>query len=456
MYELNPSVTATILLATLVLFGLSAALPLQATEDVVAEVAPASPETSPASTGAATPIIPPDQAPEPGMQIALLENPVPRVDSVAELVELAHEYGWNWDPDTKKALLREAARRHPGSSDAVIALLELARTHSEEGELEQAEAVFAEAAAYEDAECQAFVSVMRKLCDFLRVKDYPAAEALLNHTTEDWSGAELGAWAALQLGSLLRDYTHEFNRALPYYRAAMQAYPNTLVAEEADLSIAECLSWPMVRPAESAELYEAVLDRLTSPRLRARAITGYGITLCQVGEDQQAFDLLTDFVQYYPYDPCVPLARAYRALAAVRLDDWDSAVADAKAFIEAPIGQHGHPWLHNSEHTLGEYAFRQHHYEEAIGHFQRAIDAAPDPEAKAKSAAGAARAEVELGDLDAAVQLFLDAAEYTQISALRCIYLREAARIANEAGDTVASQEIQSMIEADCAQPPAL
>lgn len=407
----------------------------------------------PSSAGDVADIIPADQGPEPGMKIALLENPVPKSGSVAELIELAHEYGWNWDPHTKAVLLREAADWDPGSSDAAIALLELARLHSEEGELGKAEAAFAEAAKCQDVEIQAFLVVMRTLCDALREKDYPRAERLLQATGERWAGKELGAWASLQLGNLLRDYTAEFDRAIPYYRTAMRRYPNTLVAEEAELSIAECLSWSMVRPAESAAHYEAALDRLTSPRLRARAITGYAMTLCLLGEYTYAFALLTGFVEHYPYDPCVPLARAYRAFAAVRLNDWETAVADAKAFIEAPIGQRGHPWLHNSEHTLGLYSFQQkEEYEEALGHFERAIEAAPDPEAKAKSSAWAGRSKVKLGDHKGGAALLFAAAQATHMRDLRCTYLQEASEAASNAGDAETAKKIRGMILAECVE----
>ncbi len=408
----------------------------------------------PSSAGDVADIIPADQTPEPGMKIALLENPVPQSGSAAELIELAHEYGWNWDPETKAVLLQEAADWDPGSSDAAIALLELARLHCEEGEVEQAEAAFSEAAKYQDAEIQAFVVVMRTLCDTLREKDYARAEQWLQETAERWAGKELGGWASLQLGNLLRDYTAEFRRAIPYYRAAMESYPGTLVAEEAELSIAECLSWSMARPARSAKHYEAALEHLTSPRLRARAITGYAITLCLLGEYADAFALLTDFVEHYPYDPCVPLARAYRAFAAVRLDDWETAVADAQAFVEAPIGQRGHPWLHNSEHTLGLYSFNQDEdYEEALAHFERAIEAAPDPEAKSKSSAWAARSKVQLGDHEGAVELFLAAAEATQMRTLRCAYLQEAAEAAADGGDKETAKRIRNLVLAECVEP---
>ncbi len=405
----------------------------------------------PSSAGGVAGIIPADQPPEPGMEIALLENPVPQSGSAAELIELAHEYGWNWDPETKAVLLQEAADWDPGSSDAAIALLALARLHYEEGDLEQARAAFAEAATYQDAEIQAFVRVMRVLCDALSEKEYARAEELLQQTAQRWAGEELCAWASLQLGNLLRDYTAEFDRAIPYYRAAMESYPNTLVAEEADLAIAECLSWSMARPAESAKHYQAALEHLTSPRLRARAITGYGITLCMLGEYADAFALLTDFVEHYPYDPCVPLARGYRAFAAVRLDDWETAVADAQAFVDAPIGQRGHPWLHNSEHTLGVYSFREEQkYEEALGHFERAIEAAPDPEAKAMSSAWAARSKVKLGDREGAVELLLAAAAATRMPTMRCAYLREAADVAAIAGDEQTAERIRTQILAEC------
>ncbi len=346
-------------------------------------------------------------------EVASLWDATPPAGSAADLIETALEYVWSWDWDTTKACLQQAADTYPGTKDGARALVILACIHYYLGEGAQAEGTLSRGIAeHPDSETQAFAATMREFCLALNAKDFSTAESVLRSTASTWQGTELGGWAALQLGGLYRDYLGDFEGAIPNYQAAAEAYPGTLIAEEAEVSIAECLDWSMVHHAEAAAQFREALGHVKSPRLRVRALVELGLSLTWMQEYTEAFDLLTGFVDGNPDHPLVPVARAYRTLSASRLGHWDVAVADAEAFLAAPIGQHGHPWVHQCRQVLGQDAFRNSLLEEAEGQFRLASDALPYAYAKARSRASIAHCRAARGDLAGAAEAFLEAADY--------------------------------------------
>lgn len=378
-----------------------------------------------------------------GPQLALLVDPVPPADSAASLVERAHEYGFYWDHAEKQRCLEQAAYSHAGTPDAGRALVILARTYYETGDVVAGDSVLARARAEcSDAEIQAFADVARAYCLAVRAGNFEGAESILENAAEAWRGAELGGWAALQLGNLHRDYMLDFDRAIPRYASAAEAYPNSLVAEEAEVSIGECLAWSMVRHQEAAEDFKQVLGTVTSTRLRIRAWTGIGFSLMWAGEYAESCDVLSDLIEGMPDHPGVSLARAYRSYAASRLGLWELAVEDAAAFIASPAGQSGHPWVHHTQTVLGQDAFRQGMLDEAEAHFQAALVAAPDAEAKATSVAGVAHCRAARGDLGGALEGFLAAADVSRVPAEQCAYLHQAALMALAMGDSATADTI--------------
>jgi len=377
------------------------------------------------------------------LEVALLTDPAPPVGSAADCVERAHEYGWNWDVHRKRVWLEEAAAAEPGTPDAGRALVILARTYYETGDVVAGDSALARARAEcSDAEIQAFADVARAYCLALRAGNFQDAESILGNAADAWRGAELGGWAALQLGNLHRDYMLDFEGAIPRYASAAEAYPDSLVAEEAEVSIGECLAWSMVRHREAAEHFKQALQHVRSTRLRVRAWTGLGFSLMWAGEYAESCDLLSEFIEGMPDHPGVPLARAYRSYAASRLGLWEVAVEDATAFVASAAGQSGHPWVHHTETVLGQDAFRRGMLDEAEAHFQAALAAAPDAEAKATSVAGVAHCKAARGDLGGALEGFLAAADVSRVPAEQCAYLHQAALTALAMGDSATADSI--------------
>ena len=401
----------------------------------------------PAATTEQTPA-PDESPPRREVRIALLWDPTPPIGSAADLIEIAHGYGWSWDNARKAQYLCQAADAAPGSKDSTRALMELGRVCAHSGDTAGAEAAFSEAVAKRsDAETQAFAAIMQQFCEMLNAKDYADAKELLLNTAEQWSGTELGAWAAQQVGDLHRDYILDFDAAIPYYQAAIKAYPDTLVAQECEVGIAECLGWSYQHPMEAIAAFESALEHVTSPRLRVRAVVCLGDALNQAKEWTDAFDVLSDFVIQCPDHPAVPLARAWRSLAAARLGYWDVAVEDAQAFVDSPTGKSGHPWIHATETFLGQDAFQRGDITAAEEHFGKALAGAPDPDARALSWAGVGHCQLARGDPGAAVQSFLEAAGVATIPANQCTYLYQAVCAARTAGDwTTESQIINQMV----------
>jgi tetratricopeptide (TPR) repeat protein len=228
----------------------------------------------------------------------------------------------------------------------------------------------------------------------------------------------------------------------------MDAYPGTLVAEEAELSIAEAVAWEMLHPAEAVELFSRALEHLRNPRLIARGTVGLAFPLNMMGEFTEAFDLLSSFIEAHPNHPGVPLAKAYRCYAAGKLGWWEVAAADAEDFLAAPIGQYGHPWAHNSENALGQVAFQRGDIAAAQLHFERALAAAPDPDGEAQSAAGIGHCQLAAGSATAAIESFLSAAAAATRERTQCMYLHQAARAAEQAGDAATfNQIVGQMVE---------
>jgi tetratricopeptide (TPR) repeat protein len=389
-------------------------------------------------------------APAPALlEVALLGKPAP-TDATA-LVELAHEYGFAWDHTAKRVCLEEAAARSAGTLDAGRALVILARTYYEAGEEAQGDVLSAQVLAeYSDPEIRAFADAGREYALALHAGDLDAAESVLREAAKTWRGTQLGGWAALQLGGLYRDYIADFGAAIPLYAAAAAAYPNSLVAEEAEVSIGECLAWSMVQHPEAAAHFAQILERLQSDRLAERARLGLGSAQMWGGEFTDAYAVLSRVIEDRPGSPGVALARAYRSYAASRLGFWEVAVADAAAFVASPAGRSGHPWAHHTHTVLGQDAFRTDAFELAAAHFSSAFAAAPDSEAKASAVAGVAHCRMEQGDLLGAAELFLQAADESRSSRERSIHLHQAASAARGAGDTALENQILGRMVEEC------
>jgi tetratricopeptide (TPR) repeat protein len=383
------------------------------------------------------------------LRLAIIREPAPT--DAAALIELAHEYGFAWNHTAKRACFEEAAVRSAGTLDAGRALVMLARTYYEAGEEAQGDVLSAQVLAeYSDPQVRAFADVAREYALALHAGDLEAAESALREAANTWRGTQLGGWAALQLGGLHRDYIADFDAAVPLYAAAAAAYPNSLVAEEAEVSIGECLAWSMVQHPEAAAHFAQILGHLQSERLAERARLGLGSAQMWGGEFTDAYAVLSRVIEDRPGSPGVALARAYRSYAASRLGLWEVAAADAAAFVASPAGRSGHPWAHHTHTVLGQDAFRRDAFELAADHFSSAYAAAPDSEAKASAVAGVAHCRMEQGDLLGGAQLFLQAADESQNGRERSLYLYRGTLAAGAAGDTALQSQILGRMVEEC------
>ncbi len=215
------------------------------------------------------------------------------------------------------------------------------------------------------------------------------------------------------------------------------------------MAIGECLAWTWERTGEASQALDAALAHITNPRLRVRAIIALGDALQQAGQRKGAFDVFSSLIEQSPDHPSVPEARAYRSIAARGLGRMDVAAADAEAFLAAPRMHERHPnWVSVSWQVLAQAAYQAGDIEAAEARFRSALAAAVIEQNRSNALAGIGSCQRRQGELVAATESFLQAAEHQKDGRARCILLYEAACTALQAGDTAAANEaIALMVE---------
>jgi len=382
-------------------------------------------------------------------EIAQLSGRYPPASSAADLMELALECDWSWDYAGKIDVLLQLATAYPGTSAAGRALVLAARTDYELGQREEAEALFSRVRAeYPDAEIQVFARAAAELGVLVEAKDFARAEALLIEVAEGWSGTELGRWAALQLGVLHRDYMDDYQGAIPYYQAAAAAYPDSLVAEEAEVSIADCIAWSDTHLSEPQEVYRSAFEHVTNSRLKTRALLGLADMLSEARDAIASYEIVAEFLDEYPDSPAAPIAKAIRSYAASQLGYFEVAVDDAASFLDTPAARNKHPWLHYAYQVLAQDAFRAGRVQQAQDYFTLQSEVAPESALKARAIAGIGHCRAALGDLRGATAAFIEAADAAAGADKQGLYLYEAVCAAGAARDLGAERLIMArMIE---------
>ncbi|MBE4751534.1 tetratricopeptide repeat protein [Corallococcus sp. ZKHCc1 1396] len=151
---------------------------------------------------------------------------------------------------------------------------------------------------------------------------------------------------------------------------------------------------------------------------------------------QRMDDAMRDLRRAYDLDRSVPMARR---LGAVLLDSRQ--FAEARKVMEGAVTLPGATWR---EHLLLGYArLGSGDAQAALAAFTQSAEATQEPDQRAEASAGAALAEVELGQVDAAVQRLSDAgpsrsaAKVAEANLPRVLVRRALAKL--EAGDAAAA-----------------
>ncbi len=381
-------------------------------------------------------------------QIAQLLDPTPDPGTAAALIELAREYGWNWDHARMEATFRQVADLYPGTPEAGYALIDLAIAKAVLDPSKANDLISQALATGPNAETEAFASIARDYALAISSKKYETIETVLQTAIKDWRGTRLGGRASIMLGELHRDQMGDYEGAISYYQAAAAAYPDTIVSDEAEVSIADCLNWSGKSSAEAQQAYSSSLEKITSPWLMARAMVGLADVLGQAREWTAAYEVLSELIKEQPNTPSTSLALAARAFPASQLGYFDVAVADAIAFLDTPAARNNHPWIHMSYHVLAQDTFKAGQFQQAEDYFTLEVTTTQNATFKSEATAGIGYCRAARGDPAGAVKAFLQAVELAPADdRYKPHYLFEAATIAQAAGDrTTANQIVNRMV----------
>jgi tetratricopeptide (TPR) repeat protein len=363
----------------------------------------------------------------------------PGVPSAADLLDRALDFWFYNDEATARDYFAAAADAGPGSREAVEALIFLGSTYLGEGDVATATTLFSRGRAVADPEMLALADVVWAETAASRDKDNDAALGTLASAAEQYKGTFVGGWAALEWANIYRFRFEDYATATSILERVIADYQTGPIAEEARVALAECRDWDQPDKQAAIELYEAALHATTITRLRTRALVGMGDCLREIGDYREALAAFSELIQYTPDRPAAKLALAFRADIADRLGDKETAVQDAAAYVAT--GNVQHMWRARAYEILAKAAFQSGRYDEAQRQFENMLPHADYLGDVGTGYSGAARAGIARcyqarGDLGGALAMMLEAADRTPLDRDRCLFLYQAAGIAQAAGDS--------------------
>jgi len=389
------------------------------------------------------------------LKLAQLDYPVPPTASAAELLQAADDYAVYADWVNYRAYLQQVATSHPGTKEAGLALALLADEYASIGDAGKAETCDAQLAGYADAEVQAFATLCRTAFPAQRARQNDVYETTLASYAAQWKATPSGGRAALSLADYYRFTALDYPKALAAYQGVVTDCAGTLIAEEAQVSLAEALDWSVPsQPEQSRAAFEAALSAVHYPGLQVRCVLGLADLLSKSGWLDQALDSLTQLITTYPGHPAVTHAYALRSITAERLGNWDLAVSDARAFLaKAVVGSFNLARCHT---VLAKDAYRKGNLDEAAAQFTAAAQLAEADNHTSDTTrlggpaqAGLAAVAAARGDVRGALQAYLKAADLEGVSEKKATYLFLAAGAADKVGDTATRAQIIARMTAE-------
>jgi len=408
----------------------------------VAKLPEQSPEVPATDRKEATPAAPP--LTEGQRQVAML-SASPRSRTAAEMLDRGLDFGFYNDPGGERACLEESAALAPGSWEAGTALVLLGATYIREGNTAEGCTLMDQAKReVADPEVQAFAHVVRSYSVAMLDRDLETVVAVLASAADAQRGTFVGGHAALQLGDTYRFQFDDYVSATAIFQQVLDDYATGPTAEEARVALAECEDWGHGDRFAAIALYEEALENTTIPRLRLRALAGLGDCLREVRESRAALAVFSQLLEYDRDRPAAKLALAFRAAIADQFGDKEMAAADARAYLAT--GNMQPLWRAKAHEILGKCAFQQGRIDDAQREFEAMLPHADRSRAGARysgvARAGIARCNEARGEMTNALSMMLQAADRTAMARHRCLYLYQAAEIAQRAGDAASVTSI--------------
>jgi len=393
-----------------------------------APFAPQTPKTNPAASKGT-----------PGAKMmAQADSPATAGLSAAELIDMAFDYQWYWNPAAMRACLAAAAAL-PSSKETGLALALLAEQIASAGDAAGAQAALDQVrAGYSDPETLDFAALSQQLA---QAADDIAREALLAGYLDKHQGSLTGGWVALRLGRSYQDRPETGLKALQIFESTAKLYAGSVIGDEAILGIADTARRREVGDYSAVAVYSGLLETTTSDRLQRWATEGLAYRLMGLGQYQSAYDLLSRYRERWPQWANLKCI-AMQGEPALKL----GIAGPLEPGIRAALPSIPWPWYQAQAHyILGEIAFLRRDLDAAESEFAAARTAGW-PEAGSR---GLAECRVARGDLASALSIYLSAAEDDLTGDDKARALYAAARVAESMGDQATFGQIVARMTAE-------
>jgi len=383
--------------------------------------------------------------------VAQLTYPVPATASATELLQAADDYAFYTDWNHQWQYLQQVISSYRGTKEAGRALALLADHYATTGDQAQAGALNQELASYTDAEVQAFAILVRTVNAAERAQQYDLQGQALVDYSQRWRGTATAGWAALRLGDLYRFSSDNYPAAIATFQGILADYRTGPVAEEALVSLAESLNWSDAHVQETIAAYQQALNTVSTPGLQVRALIGLADMLTTDGQRALAIEILSQVIAGYPTHPSAGHAYALRSIAAQEQGDWETAVADMRAYLTYPSSSEYHRARAHlvsamDAYRKGDVAGAEAEYSLLLDLIKQTPRAEP---LHAQALVGLAACAKAKGDLRGAMQGYLEAADVESTQDGKAVDLFLAADLAQQLNDTITRNQIIARMAAE-------
>ncbi len=249
------------------------------------------------------------------------------------------------------------------------------------------------------------------------------------------AGEVNGAFAALRLADLYKYEIDDCETGRGIYEAVRDAYPGTAFMREAELGIAECISWgPLADQGEALRMFTEVAENGVEYRFQLRAVFEVGHTLFVTGELPTALAVFAQIMQHYPGTCFWDYSELESAFCHERLQQPEVAFVEVTDYLSR---DHDEPFYLGWAHYLrGSLCVRRQDFETAETEF-RAVLANRKAEAAARTLSYRGLAQCLRGksDLKGALEALLAGADTAANSGDKALLLYLAVSCARRMGD---------------------
>jgi len=355
--------------------------------------------------------------------------------SAASLLEAAADYAWTEEVAKQMDCLNQIVSTYPGTLEAGVALVNLADYYERVNNASLSAQLYDQVRTqYPDPDLQEYATLAQAWCHPLQNDSYDAVIAVSLDAMEHPRGRVSAAFGALQLATLYQYNLEDYATAQAIYEAVRDTYPGTPAAREAELGIAECISWgPPFRHADALAIFQEVAAEGGDYRHQVRAVFGVGHSLFELHQPALALGVFAQVMTHYAGTRSADYAELETAACHEKLGQSETAFTEVTGYLSRP---HDDPvyltWAH---YLRGALLVRRGDLPGAEADFRWVLASPGNELVRSVSDQGLAHCLARRGDTAGALQALLDAAEAAPDSDAKAYYLFVAAEAADQLGD---------------------